>query len=70
MTNEMYVYFVTTGKDPDVFEQYSYLKDRIYNVSFEIIIVIIAQTLLDAERMIEFYSFYNNSLSVVGKLFL
>lgn len=36
ITDEMYVFFVTTGKDPDLFEQYSQLKDRIYSVGVAI----------------------------------
>ncbi|KAK8791248.1 hypothetical protein WA171_002196, partial [Blastocystis sp. BT1] len=53
VTDEMYVFFVTTAMDPDTFTQYSELKDRIYNI------------LLESDRLIELYSLYNESFSVV-----
>ena len=32
VTEEMYVYSITTANDPDVFGVYSAMKDRVYNV--------------------------------------
>ena len=64
VTDEMYVFFVTTATDPETFSQYSELKDRIYNVSF--LISFQDQILLESDRLIELYSLYNESFSVVG----
>ena len=33
VTDEMYVFFITTANSPDVFTSYSEMKNRIYNVS-------------------------------------
>ncbi|KNB43762.1 vacuolar fusion protein MON1-like protein [Blastocystis sp. subtype 4] len=63
VTDEMYVFFVTTAMDPDTFTQYSELKDRIYNVS--ICCIVHDQILLESDRLIELYSLYNESFSVV-----
>ena len=46
----------------------SELKDRIYNVS--ICCIVHDQILLESDRLIELYSLYNESFSVVGTLLL
>lgn len=36
VTDEMYVFFVTTATNPDDFSVYSNMKDDIYNVEMEV----------------------------------
>ena len=64
VTDEMYVFFITTANSPDVFTAYSEIKNQIYNV--DLVMILNGQVLLQSDRIIELYSAYNKSLSVNG----
>ncbi|KAK8810338.1 hypothetical protein WA538_002912 [Blastocystis sp. DL] len=52
VTDDVFVFFVTTATDPEVFSAYSQLKERIYT------------TLVETDRLIDLYSLYNAAVTV------